>query len=146
MIDDEFETVFRRMIEHLMGAMGEIPDGNTTIRYWTSSNFGFPNAIEETPDKNEETDAEVIQLDDKVLVIINLGTAGFVPSVRVEEKNLIITNEIEDKETILNLDFLVDVENSHASYRNGILEVELKEVKDGSDVITEGELTFMIGG
>jgi len=146
LIDDEFESVFRKMIEHLMGTMGQMPEGNTTVRYWTSSNFGFPNAIEETPGNDEEPDAEIIELEDSVLVIIDLGSAGFVPSVRVEDKSLIVTNELEDKETILNLDFFVDVQNSVASYRNGILEVELKEAKNGSGVITEGDIVFEIGG
>ncbi len=78
------------------------------------------------------------------MIILDLGSAGFVPSVRVEGKSLIVTNEIEDKEKILDLDFPVDVDNSKASYRNGILEIELIEAKDGSDVITDGEIVFEI--
>ncbi len=146
MIDDEFESVFRKMIENLMGAIGEMSDGNTTVRYWTSSNFGFPSPIEETPGNDEESNAEIIELDDKVLVVLNVESAGFVPSVKIEGKSLIVTNEIEDKETILDLDFPVDVNNSKASYRNGILEIELKEAKDGSDVATEGDIVFEIRG
>ena len=146
MIDDEFETVFRKMIENLMGAMGGMTDGNTTVRYWTSSNFGFPSPVEETPGNDEEPDAEIIELDDRVLVILNLESAGFVPSVKVEGKSLIVTNEIEDKETVLNLDFPVDIDNSKASYRNGIIEIELREAKDGSGAITEGDIVFEIRG
>ncbi|TFG27478.1 hypothetical protein EU527_18510 [Candidatus Thorarchaeota archaeon] len=146
MIDDEFETVFRRMIDHLMGVMGHVPDGSTTIRYWTSSNFGFPDEVEETQGHDEEPEAEIIDFDDKVLVIKNLYSTGFVPSVRVEGKNLIVTNEIEDKETVLNLDFLVDVQSSNASCRNGVLEIELKKARNNSNVITEGNIEFEIRG
>ena len=144
MTDDEFESVFRKMFENLMNAIGGMSDGNTTVRYWTNSNFGFPNPIEEPSGNDEEPDAEIIELDDKVLVILNIESAGFVPSVRVEGKSLIVTNEIEDKETILDLDFPVDVNNSKASYRNGILEIELKQAKNGSQVTTEGDIVFEI--
>lgn len=145
MIDDEFETVFRRMIEHLMGAIGQFHDGNTTIRYWTSSNFDLPNEVEDAPIE-DESDAEIIDLDEKVLVIANLGNTGFVPSVRVEGKKLIVENEIDDKDMILDLDFYVDVNNSHASYKNGVLEVELKKAEDGSDVVSEGYLNYELRG
>jgi len=146
LIDDEFESVFRKILENLMGAMGGMSDGNTTVRYWTNSNFGFPTPIEETPGNDEQPDAEIIELDDKVLVILAHESAGFVPSVRIEGKRLIVTNEIEDKENILDLDFFVDVNNSKASYRNGILEIELKRANDGSEVVTDGNITFEIKG
>ena len=120
-------------------------DGNTTVRYWTSSNFGFPNEMEQTPN-DDEPSAEIINLDGKTLVIADLGGVGFVPSVRVEGKKLIIENEIEDKDMILDLDFDVDINNSHASYRNGILEVELKEAEADSDIVKEGYVNFEIRG
>ncbi len=130
MIDDEFETVFRRLFESLMNSMGQMPGGETTIRYWTSSgltNPGMPSIPE-----NEVVDqpqAEIIDLDDKVLYLIEVGPEDELVDVKVENRTLKVFNQVEGKEIEFDLEFDVDIGQSRSSCRNGILEIQLKKTE-----------------
>ena len=138
MIDDEFETVFRKLFESLMNSMGQMTDGETTIRYWTSSNPGGQGMFD-NPETESEIEAEVIDLEDKVLFLIEVGPEDEIIDVKVEGKTLCVFNQIDGNETTFDLDFDVDIENSRTSCRNGILEIELKKATD-EDGPTEGYL------
>ena len=138
MIDDEFETVFRRLFESLMNSMGNMTDGDTAIRYWTSSGLGGP-GMTEIPETEYEIQVEVIDLDDKVLFLVEVGSEDEIVDVKVEGRTLCVFNQVDGNETILDLDFDVDIENSRTSCRNGILEIELKKAND-PDGPSEGYL------
>ena len=129
MIDDEFETVFRRLFESLMNSMGQMTDGDTTIRYWTNSRLGGP-GMTDIPETEYELQAEVIDLEDRVLFLVEVGHENNIIDVKVEERTLKVFNQVDGNETIFDLDFDVDIEDSRTSYRNGILEIELKKAKD----------------
>jgi len=137
MIDDEFETVFRRLFESLMNSMGSIQDGETTVQYWSNSRFG-PGMVN-IPEVNEDLQAEVIDLDDRVLFLVEVGYEDELIDVKVEGRTLKIFDQVEGNETVFDLDFDVDIENSRTSCRNGILEIELKKTND-TDGQNEGYL------
>jgi len=126
MIDDDFESVFRRMFEHLMKSMGPISDGEGTISYWSDSTFSKPDVGVTSPHPNE-LQAEVIDLEDKVLFLVELENEGTLFDVKVEERTLRVNDQIEGNEIEFDLDFDVDIDNSRVSLRNGILEIELKK-------------------
>jgi len=137
MIDDEFETVFRRLFESLMNSMGSIQDGETTVQYWSNSRLGP--GMASIPEVNENMQAEVIDLDDRVLFLVEVGHEDELIDVKVEGRALKVFNQVEGHETAFDLDFDVDIENSRTSCRNGILEIELKKTND-TDGQNEGYL------
>ena len=137
MIDDEFETVFRRLFESLMNSMGSIQDGETTVQYWSNSRLGP--GMASIPEFNEDMQAEVIDLDDRVLFLVEVGHEDDLIDVKVEGRTLKVFNQVEGHETVFDLDFDVDIENSRTSCRNGILEIELKKTND-TDGQNEGYL------
>ncbi|MFW9844620.1 MAG: hypothetical protein ACFFEV_08585 [Candidatus Thorarchaeota archaeon] len=126
MIDDEFESVFRRMFEHLMKSMGQISDGEGTISYWTDSTFGNPDVGEMSP-SSDEMHAEVIDLEDRVLFLVEMETDSTLVDVKVEGRTLLVNDQIEGDVVEFDLDYDVDIENSLVSVRNGIVEIELKK-------------------
>lgn len=138
MIDDEFDTVLRRLFESLMNSMGQMTDGETTVRYWTSSGLGGPGMFD-IPPAETDIEAEVIDLEDKVLFLIEVGTEDEIIDVKVEGRTLKVFNQVDGNETIFDLDFDVDIDNSRTSCRNGILEIELKKALD-TDGPREGYL------
>lgn len=137
MIDDEFETVIRRLFESLMNSMGSIQDGETTVQYWSNSRLGP--GMASIPEVNEDMQAEVIDLDDRVLFLVEVGHEDELIDVKVEGRALKVFNQVEGHETVFDLDFDVDIENSRTSCRNGILEIELKKTND-TDGQNEGYL------
>ena len=126
MIDDEFESVFRKVFEHLMKSMGQISEGEGTISYWNGSTFGNPD-VGEMSQPSDELHAEVIDLEDRVLFLVEIETDSALLDVKVEERALLVNDQIEGNEVAFDLDFDVDVDNSRVSLRNGILEIELKK-------------------
>ena len=129
MIDDEFETVFRRLFESLMNSMGQMTDGETAVRYWTSSGLGGP-GMTDIPKTENKIQAEVIDLEDRVLFLVEIGPEDEIIDVKVEGRSLCVFNQVDGDETIFDLDFDVDIEDSRTSYRNGMLEIELKKAED----------------
>lgn len=126
MIDDDFESVFRRMFEHLMKSMGPISDGEGTISYWSGSTIGNPDVGGMSP-PSDELHAEVIDLEDRVLFLVEMENESTLVDVKVEERTLLVNDQIEGNEVVFDLDYDVDIDNSRVSLRNGILEIELKK-------------------
>jgi HSP20 family molecular chaperone IbpA len=126
MIDDDFESVFRRMFEHLMKSMGPISDGEGTISYWSGSTIGNSDVGGMYPPSNE-VNAEVIDLEDRVLFLVEMENDGTLVDVKVEKRTLRVNDQIEGNERVFDLDFDVDIDNSRVSLRNGILEIALKK-------------------
>ena len=137
MIDDDFETVFRRLFESLMNSMGSIQDGETTVQYWSNSSFGP--GMANVPEVSEDIQAEVIDLEDRILFLIEVGREDELIDVKVEGRTLKVFDQVEGNETVFDLDFDVDIENSRTSCRNGIVEIELKKTDD-TDGQNEGYL------
>ena len=126
MIDDEFESVFRRVFEHLMKSMGQISEGEGTISYWSGSMFEKPDVGGLSP-PSDELHAEVIDLEDRVLFLVELETDSTLVDVKIEGRTLLVNDQIEGNEAVFDLDYDIDIDNSRVSHRNGILEIELKK-------------------
>ena len=139
MMDDEFESVFRKLFESLMNSMGQIPEGTTTVQYWTNSKFGGQGMANNIEEVSKEIQAEVIDLEDRVLFLVEIGSEDDLIDVKVEGRTLKVFDQVEGNETDFELDFDVDIENSRTSCRNGILEIELKKTDD-TDGHNEGYL------
>ncbi|TFH02023.1 MAG: hypothetical protein E4H14_18000 [Candidatus Thorarchaeota archaeon] len=126
MIDDEFESVFRRMFEHLMKSMGPISEGKGTVSYWNGSLIENPDVGNISP-SSTEPEAEVIDLEDRILFLVELEIDSTLVDVKVEDRILKILDQTEGNEIDFDLDFDIDIDNSRVSLRNGILEIELKK-------------------
>jgi HSP20 family molecular chaperone IbpA len=127
--DDDFESVFRKMIEHLMGPMGFSPEGELTVRTWTNRNPGGIPVTDEMP-THSNTHAEEIDLGDSYLILIENNGSAVAPQVDVEERTVSV--KLEDEEQKFTMSFDIDIANSAASFRNGILEIVLRKTEDGN--------------
>jgi HSP20 family molecular chaperone IbpA len=142
LIDDDFESVFRRLFESLRGSLGALPEGTTSFSYVAGSLFNDTDN-EGRILSDTEPDIERIDLEDEVLFIVDIGyNDANEYSVKVEAKTLKIIHEIDGKEKLVDLDFDIDIDHSHASLRNGIVEISLKIAKKGNPGNREGYLTI----
>ena len=91
------------------------------------------------PETEYEMQAEVIDLEDRVLFLVEVGSEDEIIDVKVEGRTLSVFNQVDGNETIFDLDFDVNIEDSRTTCRNGILEIELKKA-NGQDGPTEGYL------
>jgi HSP20 family molecular chaperone IbpA len=139
MIDDDFESVIRRMFESIIGSLNTFPEGSTSFSYFTDSTVNEPDSGFELSDEKEPA-TERIDLEDQVLFIVNIGFTDSAYSVRVDGKTLIITYGQESKETRIVLDFDVDIEKSKVSSRNGVLEISLLKARKTDSGLRNGYL------
>ena len=68
MIDDDFESVFRKMIEQVREAFESMPEGSGSYRSWSGSFVNEP--LEKNIERKNEPFVEKIDLGDSVLFII----------------------------------------------------------------------------
>lgn len=124
MIDDEFEKIFRRMIEQFFGTFGT-PNGGTGVdKMWEthSDETAIPLGV-----PNEGPRIERIDLEDSVILVMeeclmmdelqvsvrgNLATVSYIPR-----------NLFQQFET----PFIIDAERSFVSCRNGVAEIRLEK-------------------
>jgi hypothetical protein len=136
MIDDDFESVFRKMIEQFMEAFGGMPEGNMRIRSWNGSmvNESLDTQIEPMSD---EPIVEKIDLGDSMLILIEWLNDYETPTVRVSGSIVTIQLSPERNEINVDVEFHVDLEKSNVSHRNGVLEISVAklegEVTDAND-------------
>ena len=138
MIDDDFEAVFRRMMEQFREAFGNLPEGSFTIRSWDGSIVDRP--LEPTIEqRSDEPQVEKIDLGDSVLFVIQ-GHFGsdFEPEVKVIGEELIVRVGLDTPDIHLHPRFNVDRERSTVSYRNGVIEITV--VKSENPEANEGLL------
>lgn len=134
MIDDDFESVFRRVFESLMGSLGALPEGSTSYSYFTGSMI---NENENELQQEKEPVVERFDLDDEVLFVVNIGHEDGEHSVKVDARTMTIAF---NKNITIDLDFDVNIEDSSVSTRNGVMEISLKIAKKGSSGAREGYL------
>jgi len=131
MIDDDFESVFRKMIEQFMEAFGGMPEGNMTIRSWNGSIVNEP--IEtQIETESDQPLVEKIDLGDSVLILIEWQNNYETPTVRVSGSTVIIQLGPESEEINIDVGFHVDQDKSNVSHRNGVLEISVAKT-DGED-------------
>jgi HSP20 family molecular chaperone IbpA len=132
MIDDDFESVVRRMFESIFGSIGTFQEGSGFFNYFSDSAVKESDRLSELTDE-KELDMERIDLEDQVLFLVTMDFDDSESSARVAENTLIVAYGPENKEIRADLDFDVDIEKSHVSKRNGVVEISLKKAKkDGS--------------
>ncbi|MFW9964187.1 MAG: hypothetical protein ACFFCX_11520 [Candidatus Sifarchaeia archaeon] len=138
MIDDDFESVFKRMIEEFMGTFG-MPEGSIRIRSWNDS------FVDETPEaqinlKSEEPLVEKIDLEDGVLVVIDGLNNLEDPKVKVTESTIFVQPGLDRRELMIEVGFPIDLEKSTASHRNGIMEITAVKANSNIERSSDGFL------
>ncbi|MBY8997086.1 MAG: hypothetical protein KGD60_05095 [Candidatus Thorarchaeota archaeon] len=122
MIDDDFESVFRKMIEQLMESFGGLPEGNITIRSWNGSIVNEPLDRKIEP-KSDEPLVEKIDLGESVLILIEGQNDVENPSVEVSGSTIVVQLGPAKKEINIEVGFQIDLEKSNVSHRNGVIEI-----------------------
>jgi hypothetical protein len=135
MIDDDFESVFRKMIEQFMEAFGGMPEGNFNIRTWNGSIVNGPLDTQVEP-KSDEPLVEKIDLGDSALVIIEWQEDIEVPTVKVSGSTINVQHRPDRNEISIDVGFNIDLEKSNVSHRNGITEISVVKTI-GDDVGSE---------
>ena len=137
MIDDDFESVFRRMVEHFMGSMG-IPDGNVEVRTW-SNRFPKSGTPADTTPHEVGPEVEEIDLGDEYMILVDTRSESR-PSVVIEDGQVRVELDSGFEPKSVPLPFGVDIPSSSASFQNGILEVLLRKAAGDYDGESEGVL------
>ena len=138
MIDDDFESVFRRMMEQFMEAFGNMPEDGLFIKSWNGSIVNEP--MNSQIKVNNEPQVEKIDLGDSVLILIESRDSMETPTVRVSGSEIFVQLTPEKEEISIDAGFLIDVEKSKLSYRNGIVEISAVKVEDKRIGSNEGFL------
>ncbi|MHA2396719.1 MAG: hypothetical protein ACXAC0_08445 [Candidatus Thorarchaeota archaeon] len=139
MIDDDFESVFRRMIEQFMEAFGGMPEGNMTVRSWNGSMVNEPLDTQVEPKVNEPL-VEKIDLEGSVLILIEGLNVLENPSVKVSGTNIFVQLGPESKEINVAVGFQIDLEKSYVSHRNGVMEISVVRTEDEDASSNDGFL------
>lgn len=133
MIDDDFESVFRKMLEQFMEAFGGMPEGSMRIRSWNGSMVNEPLDTQIEP-MDDEPLIEKIDLGDSVLILVEWQNDSETLTVKVSGSIVTIQLGPERKEISVDVEFYVDQEKSNVSHRNGVLEISIvkADVEDTS--------------
>jgi hypothetical protein len=124
MIDDDFESVFRKMIEHFMETFGEMPEGNMNVRVWNDSIVNEPIDAQIEHDDDSPI-VEKIDLEEGALILIEWRDDVNSPSVRVSDSTIFAQASPDKKEISVDVGFLIDTDRSKVSHRNGITEISV---------------------
>ena len=122
--DDEFQKIFRRMIEQFFGTFGMQPGGSGFEKMWDTPS----NELDEIPlDMPQEGPrVERIDLEGTVILVMNecmmpeelqVSVRGKVATLSYSPRNL--TQQFETP-------FIIDAECSIVSCRNGVAEIRLE--------------------
>ncbi len=139
MIDDDVQNLLRRMLEQLFGdAVGSTKDGTSSFGF----NFGFESRAGPLEEKEEEViqpDIEKIELDDRMIVLISGFDLDQIPTVKIIRQMLVIVDPNGVNDEIMDLPYPIHVEESIASVRNGVVEINLIKAKDREHSSETGE-------
>ena len=137
MTDDDFESVFRKMIEHFMGSMGLSPEGEISVRTWTNMPPDRMSRVDDTP-VDDGMQAEEIDLGESYIILIDSKGSPNPPVISIEGHTIRVA--FEELEQTFTTGFDIDIETSTASYRNGILELILQKNKSGTPGTISGTI------
>ncbi|MHA1960109.1 MAG: Hsp20/alpha crystallin family protein [Candidatus Thorarchaeota archaeon] len=133
LIDDDFEKIFRQVIERFFGGSIDT-DGEGSVR------FGFgqiPQGHRQSDVEFQESSisptVEKVEQGNGLLVIVRDLSKFETPKARIEKGRLVIEAIEEQKELSFEIPFAVDVERSSYSFRNGVIEVELSRANEDED-------------
>lgn len=137
MIDDDFESVFRKMIENFIGSMG-FPEGEVQVRTWSSTSPTGNTEIDAMPSK-DEPEVEEIDLGDDYMVLVETRDTES-PRVHVRGREVQIDLDSGESPLVIHLSFDVDMPHSTASFQNGIIEIGLRKAAEDYKGQKEGYL------
>ncbi|MHA2140805.1 MAG: hypothetical protein ACXADC_06800 [Candidatus Thorarchaeota archaeon] len=121
--DDEFQKIFRRMIEQFFGTFGMQPGGSGVDEMWDAPLDETDTPYLDVP--NEGPSVERIDLEDSVILVMDKCIMA--DELQVTVRNNVATlsygpaNIFQHHET----PFVIDAERSHISCRNGVAEIRL---------------------
>jgi hypothetical protein len=139
MIDDDFESVFRKMIEHFMESFGEMPEGNVNFRVWNGSIVNEP--IDAQIEHDDDSPfVEKIDLEEGALILIDWRDNVDSPSVRISGTTVFAQAAFDKKEISVDVGFLIDLDRSKVSHRNGITEISVAKTDRLAKGKTDGFL------
>ncbi|MHA2433080.1 MAG: hypothetical protein ACXADO_07630 [Candidatus Thorarchaeota archaeon] len=134
MIDnDEFQKMFRKMLEQFFGTFGMPNDGNSIGGLWDEQTQGIRETEMELT--HQGSHIERIELDDVVILVVDGCTSDDEMTVRVSSNKATLT--IGSRTTEHETPFRIDPKNSSVSCRNGVAEVKLAKADENSS--TEDE-------
>ncbi|MFW9889043.1 MAG: hypothetical protein ACFFER_12725 [Candidatus Thorarchaeota archaeon] len=140
--DDEFQKIFRRMIEQFFGTFGMQPGGSGIDGLWEGGLDELDGIPPDLP--REDASVERIDLGDTVILVMDNCTIeegfqvivnGRVATVSYGPSSLVQTIETP---------FIIDANRSFVSCRNGVAEIRLEkdennEESDGVDRLLRSE-------
>jgi HSP20 family molecular chaperone IbpA len=138
MIDDDFESVFRKMIEHFMGSMG-FPDGEVEIKTWSGAFPTESTEIDLSP-RMDEPEVETIDLGDSYMIIADMKGLDAEPEVHVQGRDVELSYLRDHDPLVSQVPFDIDLGQSGSSFQNGVLEVVLAKASPDYDGDREGYL------
>ncbi|MFX1603277.1 MAG: hypothetical protein ACFFCK_07305 [Promethearchaeota archaeon] len=131
--DDEFQKIFRKMMEQFFGTFG-VPNGSNGIGgFWEEQAEDLHESEIDLTDQGSHI--ERIELDDVVILVIGGCSSDDDIAVRVLGSNASLT--IGSSTTEHETPFQIDPEKSVVSCRNGIAEVKLVKADESSSVNNE---------
>ena len=131
--DDEFQKIFRKMMEQFFGTFG-MPNGGSRIgEYWDEQTEDLPET--EIDLAHHGSHIERIELDDTVILVVDGCSADEDITVRVSGNRAILT--MGSGTTEHKTPFMIDPVSSVVSCRNGVAEIRL--VKADENGFTQDE-------
>jgi hypothetical protein len=129
--DDEFQKIFRRMIEQFFGTFGMQPGGSGMDGLWD----GGSDELDEVPLDMPHEDARVERIDLGDTVILVMENCSIEEGLQITVKGRFATisygpdNFVQTIET----SFAIDANRSFVSCRNGVAEIRLEKDENNKE-------------
>ncbi|MHA1813811.1 MAG: Hsp20/alpha crystallin family protein [Candidatus Thorarchaeota archaeon] len=143
-IDDEFDKIVRQMFERFFGGPMEMgPEGSATFTFRMMTTGMGPEQNEIPQTTGRTRDVEQIELEDRMIMIIDGVNTDIEPAVSMRDGQLVIKFTDGENNTMkFDIPFNVDIEKSRVSLRNGVLEIDLVKDADDKSGKNEGALQY----
>ncbi len=131
MIEDEFDKIVRQMFEHFFGTtMPKGTEGRAVFEYRA---MAVPQPTPRMDERDSaQPEAERIDLDDRVVIVVDGVEDAHRPEIRVKGGK--VTLDFGGQDMVFDIPFSVDVDQSYATVRNGVLELNVvKSEERGQD-------------
>ncbi|MFQ5834253.1 MAG: hypothetical protein ACE5H4_16230 [Candidatus Thorarchaeota archaeon] len=127
--DDEFQKIFRKMMEQFFGTFGMPNGGNRGGGFWDKSTEGSEGR--EIDLTKQGPHVERFDLDDKVILVIDGCSINLEPTVKVSGNRATVTFGSSAIGLEYETPFKIDADKSAVSCRNGVAEVKLEKAEEG---------------
>ncbi|MHA1926693.1 MAG: hypothetical protein ACW960_04160 [Candidatus Thorarchaeota archaeon] len=129
--DDEFQKIFRRMIEQFFGTFGMQPGGSGVDKFWDTPSDESDAFQLDTPD--DSLRVERIDLEDSVILV--LDECLMEEELQVSVRGKVATLSYSPNKFVQQFEtpFIIDAECSLVSCRNGVAEIRLEKDKENRE-------------